>query len=112
MICFNTHLISPNYCLSPSDPPHRHRSYYSKAEYAVIWVIVIASVALGSFAAIGIGIALAILIFVVRYSSSPFVRMVRHAEPAARGGNGAASPSAWTRSVSEYVHQCSAEIAV
>ncbi len=85
-------------------------------------MIVIASVALGSFAAIGIGIALAILIFVVRYSSSPFVRMVRHAEPAARGGsegsgsggggNGAASPSAWTRSVSEYVHQCSAEIAV
>jgi MFS superfamily sulfate permease-like transporter len=94
-------------------------SYYSKAEYAVIWVIVIASVALGSFAAIGIGIALAILIFVVRYSSSPFVRLVRHAEPAQRGGSsgggglGSASPSAaWTRSVSEYVHQSSAEIAV
>ena len=72
-------------------------TYYTKAEYTVIWAIVTTSVFFGSFASIGIGFALAIVIFLVRYSNSPFVRLIRN--PELHGVVG------WSHSVSQYVHQ-------
>jgi MFS superfamily sulfate permease-like transporter len=55
--------------------------FYTKPEYLVIWIIAITSIFFGSFAAIGIGIVLASLLFIARYSHSPFVRLIKQIKP-------------------------------